>query len=260
MAVGFDGHDAVVNLASALPPMSRFLFRSAWRRCEHVRTEGSATVAEACRRAGVGQLVQESVCLLYRAGGPDWVDEDTPVDRFPAARGNLAAEANATGGVVLRFGWFYGPGARHSEQLLTLARRHLVLELGPPTGYLSTIHVADAGAAVVAALTARPGTYNIVDDEPLTERAFSDALSSAAGARPWLRGPSSAALLFGDRLTSLTRSLRVRNTRFVPRPGGRPSTRAHARGWRRWLDNRRFSPAEEPALGLLTPACPALST
>ncbi|MFI5613831.1 NAD-dependent epimerase/dehydratase family protein [Amycolatopsis sp. NPDC051903] len=219
LAVAFDGHDAVVNLASALPPMSRFLFRSAWRRCEHVRTEGSAAVAEACRRAGVGQLVQESVCLLYRADGPAWVDEDTPVDHFPAARGNLAAEANAAGGTVLRFGWFYGPGARHSEQLLALARRHLVLELGPPSGYLSTVNVVDAGAA---ALTAPPGTYNVVDDAPLTKRAFSDALSSAAGARPWLRGPSSAALLFGDRLTSLTRSLRVRNTRFRSATGWAP--------------------------------------
>ena len=26
----FDGHDAVVNLATALPPTARFMFRSAW--------------------------------------------------------------------------------------------------------------------------------------------------------------------------------------------------------------------------------------
>jgi nucleoside-diphosphate-sugar epimerase len=71
------------------------------------------------------------------------------------ARGNLAAEANAHRfweaggtGIVVRFGWFYGPGAAHSERLFALARRHLGLVLGPPDSYVSSIHVADAAAAV----------------------------------------------------------------------------------------------------------------
>src|SRR5215831_6373687 len=41
----------------------------------------------------------------------------------PMAQANLAAEVSANrfstaggAGVVLRFGWFYGPGARHSEE------------------------------------------------------------------------------------------------------------------------------------------------
>ncbi len=63
-----------------------------------------------------------------------------PVDQYPLARANLAAEANAnrfsaTGGtgIVLRFGWFYGPGAAHSEQMLAMARRHIGSVLGPDT-------------------------------------------------------------------------------------------------------------------------------
>jgi nucleoside-diphosphate-sugar epimerase len=67
-------------------------------------------------------------------------------------------------GVVLRFGWFYGPGARHSEQILSLARRHIGVVLGPPDGYLSSIHVGDGGAAVAAALHVPAGTFNVVDD------------------------------------------------------------------------------------------------
>jgi nucleoside-diphosphate-sugar epimerase len=91
------------------------------------------------------------------------------------ATGNHAAEANlarfaAAGGdaVALRCGWFYGPGAAHSEQLLRLARRRVVMTLGHPGSYLPSIHMADAAAAVGAAVTCVPGTYNVVDDEPPT--------------------------------------------------------------------------------------------
>jgi nucleoside-diphosphate-sugar epimerase len=205
---------------------------------DRVRTEGSTAVVDAALAAGVDRLVQESVSMLYRDHGPRWVDEDAPIDRYPMARGNLAAEANvhrfseAGGtGIVLRFGWFYGQGATHSEQLFTLARRHVGLVLGPPGSYVSSIHVADAGAAAAAALHATAGTFNIVDDEPLTKREYADAMALAAGAAIWLRGPGRAALVFGDRLTSLTRSLRVSNARFRAATGWGPRYPGAREGW-----------------------------
>jgi nucleoside-diphosphate-sugar epimerase len=132
---------------------------------------------------------------------------------------------------VLRFGWFYGPGATHSEQLLAQARRHVGFQLGAPEGYVSSIHMADAGTAVVAALGVPAGTYNVVDDEPLTKRAYADALARAAGVPAWVRVPGRAALLLGDRLTSLTRSLRVRNGRFREAGGWAPRYRSAREGW-----------------------------
>jgi nucleoside-diphosphate-sugar epimerase len=144
-----------------------------------------------------------------------------PPDDYPFARGNLAAEANAGRfgsnggvGVVLRFGLFYGPGAHHSEQFLAMARGRIVPVLGAPDSYLSSIHVADAAAAVETALHLHPGTYNVVDDEPLTKRDYAEALARAAGRRPWLRGPGRIARVMGSRLTSLTRSLRVSNSKL----------------------------------------------
>ncbi|MEV4113556.1 NAD(P)-dependent oxidoreductase [Nonomuraea sp. NPDC049695] len=229
------GHDAVVNLATAIPPMSKFMSKRAQRDNHRVRAEGSAAVVDAARAAGVGRMVQESVCLLYRDQGARWIDEDAPVDDFPMARGNFAAESSAHRspcGVVLRFGWFYGPGAAHSEQLLAQARHHVGMVLGRPDGFLSSIHVADAATAVVAALGADAGTYNVVDDEPLTKRAYADALARAAGARTWLRGPGRAAALLGDRLTSLTRSLRVSNARFRAATGWTPRYPSAREGWR----------------------------
>ena len=155
------------------------------------------------------------------------------------AEGNHAAEANcrrftAAGGtgVVLRFGWFYGPGAAHSEQMLALARRHIVMTLGYPGSYQSSIHLADAGTAVAAALGAPAGAYNVADDQPLTKREFAGALTAAAGVTPWVRGPGRAAALFGHRLTSLTRSVRASNSRFKAATGWAPGYSSAREGWK----------------------------
>jgi nucleoside-diphosphate-sugar epimerase len=90
---------------------------------------------------------------------------------------------------LLRFGWFYGPRATHSEQLLALARRHICIQMGRADGYVSSIHMADGGNAVAAALGAPAGTFNIVDNEPLTKRDYAEALAHAARTRPWIHAP-----------------------------------------------------------------------
>src|SRR4051812_30515981 len=126
----FAGHDAVVNLASSMPSTLQFVRLGAWRATQRVRTVGSASVVDAAIAAGVRTLVQESVVMLYADQGSAWISEDAPVDEYPMARGNHAAEASAgrftragRTGIVLRFGFFYGPGAAHSEQFFAMARR-----------------------------------------------------------------------------------------------------------------------------------------
>ena len=238
LAEAFRGHDAVVNLATSMPSMATFLFRRAWRPTERVRIGGSATVVEAALAAGVPRLVQESVSMVYPDRGDAWIDEDVAPDPYPNARGNLAAEASATrfteaggSGVVLRLGLFYGPGAQHSEQFLAMARHRVVPLIGTPTSYLSSIHVVDGGAAVEAALRVPAGTYNTVDDEPLTKREYAQALAFAAGTRPWVRGPGRLAFLCGDRMASLTRSMRVSNRRFRQASGWQPRYPSAREGW-----------------------------
>ena len=103
--------------------------------------------------------------------------------------------------------------------------------LGPPDSYVSSIHVADGAAAVAAALHAPAGTFNVVDDEPLTKREYAQALARAAGTTMWLCGPGRAALVFGDRLTSLTRSLRVSNARFRAATDWAPRYPSARAGW-----------------------------
>jgi nucleoside-diphosphate-sugar epimerase len=229
LAAAFADHDAVANLATHIPSTNRMLLPGAWKENGRIREEGSAAVVDAALDAGVGRLVQESVVMIYADQGDRWVDEDAPVDDYPIARMNLAAEASARRftesggtGVVLRFGLFYGPGAGQSEEMMRFARRHVGSVLGSGDGYLSSIHVADAGAAVAAALHVPAGTWNVVDDEPLTKHAYADAMAEAVGVSPWVRSPGRLANLLGDRLTAVTRSVRAGNLRFKQATGWTP--------------------------------------
>ena len=238
LAAAFASHDAVVNLATAIPPTSQFIRLRAWRENQRVRTEGSAAVVDAALQAGVPRILQESVVMLYADQGDTWIDEDAPVDRYQIATGNHAAEASARRftveggtGVTLRFGLFYGPDAAHSAQFLAFARRHIVPLFGRRDAYVSSIHVEDGGRAVAAALGVPAGIYNVVDDEPLTKRAYADALAAAVGRRPWVRGPGRAARLLGHRTTSLTRSVRASNKRFKTATGWSPQYRSVREGW-----------------------------
>ncbi len=238
LATAFEGHDAVANLATSIPPMARSLRTGAWRDNERIRVKGSEAVAGAATDAGVPRLIQESVVMIYAEQGSSWIDEAAPVDRYPLALPTIAAEYNAKGftarggiGVVLRFGLFYGPGAAHSEQMLALARRHIGSSVGPAGSYVSSIHMADAAAAIVAAMDVPAGTYNVVDDEPLTKREYSRALAEAAGTSVWLPGPGRAATLLGDRVASLTRSLRVSNDRLRSTSPWAPRYPSARQGW-----------------------------
>lgn len=226
----FAGHQAVINLASALPEPSQFLSRRAWAQAHRLRTEGSTAVVNAALAAGVDRVIQESVSMLYVDKGSNWITEDDPVDDYPMAVGNHAAEANTRRfaergrtGLILRFGVFYGPHATHSQQFLSAARLHIAVMLGKADTYISSIHVADAATAAVAALAAPPGTYNVVDNEPVTKKTYAQACAAAIGKTPWLYAPGPAALLLGNRTTSLTRSLRVSNNRFRAQTGWQPT-------------------------------------
>jgi nucleoside-diphosphate-sugar epimerase len=65
----------------------------------------------------------------------------------------------------------------------------------------------------------------------LTKRQYADALAAAARTTVWLRVPGRAALLLGDRSTSLTRSLRVSNARFKTATGWAPRYPSAREGW-----------------------------
>ena len=110
--------DAVVNEATALADVnfSRSLDRS-FVVTNRLRREGTDTLLAAAREAGVPRVVAQSFANFRyaRVGGPV-KREDDPLDPIPvagmrdtaAAMNYLDDAVTAAGGVVLRYGIFYG--------------------------------------------------------------------------------------------------------------------------------------------------------
>jgi nucleoside-diphosphate-sugar epimerase len=88
------------------------------------------------------------------------------------------------------------------------------------------LHFEDAAAAVVAALGAPGGAYNVVD-EPVRWADFAAALAEAVGGAPWLRRAR-----FVDMGLTMTRSQRVSNRRFREATGWIPTYPSVREGWR----------------------------
>jgi nucleoside-diphosphate-sugar epimerase len=215
------GHEAVVNIATRIPPTKEASKAASWAENDRIRRDGSAALVDAALAAGVGRYVQESITFTYPDRGDAWIDEEVPID-VPDSLSTVAdAEASARRfteaggtGVVLRFGALYGPGSEQTDMMLGLARRHVGTALGPPGGYISQLHLADAGSAVVAALGVPAGTYNVVDDEPLTKRAQARLVGEAVGARPWIVVPGRLVRFVGGPAVTLARSQRVSNAKL----------------------------------------------
>jgi nucleoside-diphosphate-sugar epimerase len=216
------GHDVVMNLATHIPPASRSTLRSAWKQNDRIRSEGARNLVDAAIAAGAQRYVQESIAFTYPDRGSDLIDEDVPLEltatnvRSVASAEGEAARFAATGGaaVTLRFGMFYGPDASHTGMQLNAARRGVSTFLGAPGGYVSLIHLDDAAGAVVAALAAPTGVYNVVDDDPLTRAEVDEVLAAAVGRDRLWRPPVGLAKLGGSVIRLLMRSQRVSNARL----------------------------------------------
>jgi nucleoside-diphosphate-sugar epimerase len=234
------GHDAVLHLATKIPPVSKAARTSSWDENNRIRTEGTRNLVDAALANGVGLLVKESIAFTYADGGDAWLDEESPVDVSrliePTIEGEQIALAFAGDGrraVVLRFGFFHAAGAAHTDNFLKMARMRVAPVLGSPDGYQSIIHVDDAADAVVAALqpAVMSGIYNVVDDEPLTRRRYSDALGAALGGKKLHMPPKVLAKVGGSKADYLARSQRVSNAKFKQASGWAPAHPTAAETW-----------------------------
>ncbi len=231
------GHEVVCNLATHIPAPARMGRPSAWAENDRIRTEGSRHLVDAALGAGAARFVQESIAFLYRDGGSAWLDESSPVDAVANLCSALGAESQAArvtaagaAGVVLRFAAFYGPDSDSTLAMIRLARRRIALSAGPDR-YMSSITTDDAAAAVVAALAAPAGLYNVGDDEPVTGREFFAALAGALGVAPPFIAPAGLARLGGSMAAAVTRSQRVSNRAFAAATSWKPVQRSVRDGW-----------------------------
>ncbi|MBS2962282.1 NAD(P)-dependent oxidoreductase [Actinocrinis puniceicyclus] len=225
-----EGHDVVCNLATRIPIGTAMMRGSSWRENDHVRADGSAILAKVAAECGVLRLVQEAVAFVYADAGEDWITEQSPLALVQATRSSVTATENAMSfadqyrfAVVLRFGAFYGDDANTRWQLDRVRKGKPVL-LGDPDGFVSAITVEDAAGAVVAALAAPTGIYNVAG-EPVRRAEWARALATAAGTDGSARYVSGLACKFlGAGAEVAARSLRVSSDAFHAATGWRART------------------------------------
>jgi len=233
------GQEAVLNLATHMPASSfRMFLPGAWAENDRVRRQGSANLVDAALACGVHRFVQESFAPVYPDCGSDWIDETVliaPVDYnrsvADAEASALRFAANGRDGVVLRFGAFYGADARLADDLIRVVRRGLAPLPGHATSFISSISHDDAATAVVAALAVPSGIYNVVDDEPVTHRAYFDALAAALGVPPPKLLPPFVTPLFGSAGSLAARSQRISNRKLRETSGWAPKHRSVREGF-----------------------------
>jgi nucleoside-diphosphate-sugar epimerase len=126
--------DAVMHQVTDLPDVAALLPRHRAVNAR-IRREGTRNLLAAARAAGAKRFLAQSVAWeLCGEGG--------------AALEELERSVLAAGGVVLRYGQFYGPGTYHEDE--------------PPSP--PRIHVDEAARRTVAALEAPSGVLTVVED------------------------------------------------------------------------------------------------
>jgi nucleoside-diphosphate-sugar epimerase len=246
------GHRVVCNLATAVPTGEQATRRDAWDDNHRIRREGARNLVDAALRAGSERYVQESIALLYADGGDGLLDESAAVDPTRITRSALTAESEAARfarhggvGVALRFGTFYGADSAHTTETIDAARHGLFTVPGPAGAYWPSVTTDDAASAVVAALRAPAGIYNVAEDRPLTRAEHADALAAALGTAP-LHAPAGDGDLPAD-VSMMARSLRVTNELFKALTGWQPRFPSAWEGWPFVVADLR-SPADGPGL------------
>ena len=230
-----DDHEVVVNLATAIPPLHKFTLRSAWQMTNRLRSEAARHLVDGALAAGARRCVQEALGFAYGGHGATWIDEDAALQVPDVLWGLREAEAQAArfdgsggDGVTLRFGQFYSADSPHTRTMLAIIRCGLLPIPGRPDDFQSWVHVDDAAAAVVAAVDARGGRYNVVEDDPLTNADHTEVLGGLVGRRvrhlpAWLAVTAP--------LTMQVRSQRVSNAALRRATSWQPTYGQRRDGW-----------------------------
>jgi nucleoside-diphosphate-sugar epimerase len=160
-----------------------------------LRMEGGGNLLRAAIGSGVRRYLQQSSGFFLKAAEGTLADETSPlnVNASPgvtaSARTYTELEARLFSskeieGVSLRYGFFYGPKTWFypGESAANRVMRQQNPLVGKGEGVWSFVHIEDAAVGTVLALTAEPGVYNLVDDDPSPQAVWLPAFAKFLGA------------------------------------------------------------------------------
>jgi nucleoside-diphosphate-sugar epimerase len=183
--------DVIVHQMTALKNLQLKNIDKEFHTTNRLRAEGTRNLIDAMQ-PGTKLIVQSFAGWPYERAGSPVKTEDDPLDPDPPKGVRETHEAIRTaeslalehGGIVLRYGGFYGPGA--SDQQVEMIRKRKFPLVGNGEGIWSFLHVDDVATATLAAIEhGRPGEiYNIVDDEPAPVKEWLPVLAQRLGAKP----------------------------------------------------------------------------
>jgi nucleoside-diphosphate-sugar epimerase len=201
--------------------------------------EGGANLLAAAEKLGVRRYIMQSRGFYLEAPAGELADEtaklryDAPGEIGESTRTIGAYEdrvlaSRSVDGVVLRYGFFYGPGTwyRPDGAIADQVRKGQSAIIGEGDAVWSFVHIDDAIAATVASLTGEPGVYNIVDDDPLSVAEWLPAFARWVDApeiprvsvEDGLRSAGEEAVYYHTRLTGASNSRAKAQLGFSPRP------------------------------------------
>jgi nucleoside-diphosphate-sugar epimerase len=171
------GAEVVIDELTALPKNPADMPKASAGDAK-LRLEGGGNLHRAAAACGVRRYIQQSTGFFLKAGaGLADESEGLAIDASPGvadkAKTYTALEARvlapgAVQGVALRYGFFYGPRTWYNPDGASAndVRKQQTPLIGEGQGVWSWVHIEDAAIATVAALTAEPGIYHVVDDDP----------------------------------------------------------------------------------------------
>jgi nucleoside-diphosphate-sugar epimerase len=128
-----------------------------------IRTEGTRNLIAAAQAASARRFIVQSVAFAYAPEGEPHSEAD-PLDVSEGPRAvtvraaaDMERQVLASGmeAIVLRYGFFYGPGTWHADPVRK-----------------PSLHIdAAAHAALLAVTRGRPGIYNVADDDETVSTA-----------------------------------------------------------------------------------------
>jgi nucleoside-diphosphate-sugar epimerase len=180
-----------------------------------LRREGTHNLVDAARAAGVRRFISQSVAFAYDFQ-PGTKTEDSPLmgagggEMSRAIRELEQQTLDAPEGIVLRYGFFYGPGSAYDAdgQQIELIRKRRMPIVGAGKGAFPFVHLDDAASATAAAVDrGTPGIYNVVDDEPAPGCEWIPYVATLVGARKPVRIPAFIARIAAGRMAAMATQL-----------------------------------------------------